>query len=76
MSFAMDREEETQDDPRVAERATLTAEEREAGTADAQKQAAAILADADERSATTRDTPGVERRSSEDTVPPDVDDPT
>jgi len=65
----MDRVDEP-GDSRVSERAELTAEERDAGSDDPLGQAAAILADADERSVMTRDTPGVERRSSEDTVEP------
>lgn len=47
---------------------TLLPEERDAGSDDPDAQAKAILDDARERAAITRDTPGVERRRSEDTV--------
>lgn len=46
----------------------LLPEEREAGSDDPDAQAKAIMDDAPERASLTRDTPGVERRTSEDTV--------
>ncbi len=46
----------------------LLPEEREAGSADPETQTRAILEDAKEREQQTRDSAGVERRRSEDTV--------
>lgn len=47
---------------------TMLPEEREAGSDDPDAQAKAIMDDARERATVTRDTPGVERRTSEETV--------
>jgi hypothetical protein len=57
-------------DPRVAERAELTADERAVGSDNPVAQAAAILTESDERAELTRDADGIERRRSEDTVEP------
>lgn len=46
----------------------LLPEEREAGSDDPQAQSRAIREDAAERAALTRDSDGIERRRSEDTV--------
>jgi hypothetical protein len=55
-------------DPRISARAGLTASEVAVGSDDPVAQATAILADSDDRSLLSRDTPGIERRRSEDTV--------
>ena len=57
-------------DPRISERAELSADERAVGSDNPVAQAAAILADSDERAELTRDADGIERRRSEDTVEP------
>jgi hypothetical protein len=57
-------------DPRVAERAELTADERAVGSDNPVAQAAAILTESDERAELSRDADGIERRRSEDTVEP------
>jgi hypothetical protein len=55
-------------DRRVDSRSELNVTEWAAGSDDPIAQATAILAESDERSELPRDTPGVERRRSEDTV--------
>ena len=57
-------------DPRIAERAELTADERAVGSDNPVAQAAAILAESDERAELAPDADGIERRRSEDTVEP------
>ena len=57
-------------DRRIVERAELNAEERKAGSDDPVVQATAILDDSDERARLDRESPGVEHRTSADTVPP------
>ncbi len=57
-------------DPRVSERAELTADERSVGSDNPVAQAAAILTESDERAQRSRDDDGIERRRSEDTVEP------
>jgi hypothetical protein len=57
-------------DPRVSERAELTADERSVGSDNPVAQAAAILTESDERADLLRDADGIERRRSEDTVEP------
>ncbi len=57
-------------DHRISARAELTVEEAAVGSDDPVAQAKAILAESDDRSELTRDTPGIERRRSEDTVEP------
>lgn len=59
---------EPSSDPRVYSRSELTVTEWAVGSDDPIAQATAILADSDERSELPRETPGVERRTSEDTV--------
>jgi len=60
------------DDGRVASRAHLTPEERQAGSDDPEAQARAILEDSEMRSLDRSAAPGtvVEHRRSEDTVEP------
>ena len=57
-------------DRRVGGRSELTVEEVAVGSDDPVAQANAILADSDTRTDLPRDTPGIERRRSEDTVEP------
>ena len=57
-------------DSRVYSRAELTVTEWAVGSDDPVAQATAILDDSDARTALPRDTPGVEHRTSEDTVEP------
>jgi hypothetical protein len=57
-------------DPRIYSRSELTVTEWAVGSDDPVAQATAILADSDERTELPRETPGVERRTSEDTVEP------
>jgi hypothetical protein len=58
----------TGSDRRVFARSELNVTEWAVGSDDPIAQATAILAESDERSELPRDTPGVERRKSEDTV--------
>jgi hypothetical protein len=62
--------DEPSPDSRVSSRSELTVTEWAAGSDDPIAQATAILADSDSRTELPRDTPGVERRTSEDTVEP------
>jgi len=55
-------------DSRVFSRSELNVTEWAVGSDDPVAQAAAIIADSDERMDTLPDTPGIERRKSEDTV--------
>jgi len=55
-------------DPRIYSRSELTVTEWAVGSDDPIAQATAILADSDARTELPRETPGVERRTSEDTV--------
>jgi len=55
-------------DRRVDGRSELTVEEVAVGSDDPVAQASAILADSDARTDLPRETPGIERRRSEDTV--------
>ena len=57
-------------DRRVDGRSELTVDEVAVGSDDPVSQASAILADSDARTDLPRDTPGIERRRSEDTVEP------
>ncbi len=57
-------------DRRVVARSELTVTEWAAGSDDPVAQASAILADSDARTELPRETPGVERRKSQDTVEP------
>jgi hypothetical protein len=57
-------------DRRVDGRSELTVEEVAVGSDDPVAQASAILADSDARADLPRETPGIERRRSEDTVEP------
>ena len=57
-------------DPRISERAELTADERAVGSDNPVAQAAAILTESDERAELPRDADGIERPRSEDTVEP------
>jgi hypothetical protein len=57
-------------DARVYSRAELTVTEWAVGSDDPVAQATAILDDSDARTELPRDTPGVERRTSQDTVEP------
>jgi hypothetical protein len=57
-------------DRRVDGRSELTVEEVAVGSDDPVAQANAILADSDARTDLPRETPGIERRRSEDTVEP------
>ena len=57
-------------DRRVDTRSELTVTEWAAGSDDPVAQASAILADSDARTDLPRQTPGVERRTSQETVEP------
>jgi hypothetical protein len=57
-------------DRRVYARSALNVTEWAVGSDDAFAQAAAIIEDSDARAVLPRETPGVERRRSEDTVNP------
>ncbi len=58
-----------EDDPRVASRASLLDEEREAGSDDPVAQARVILEESDERTLDRDAPPGtIEQRASEDTI--------
>jgi hypothetical protein len=59
---------DTPPDRRVEGRSELTVTESAVGSDDPVAQARAILAESDSRSNSTRDTPGIERRTSQDTV--------
>ncbi len=67
---ALVRSDEPSADSRVYSRSELTVTEWAAGSDDPIAQASAILADSDARTELPRDTPGVEHRTSEDTVEP------
>lgn len=60
--------DEPADDSRVFSRSELTVTEWAVGSDDPLAQASAIIADSDARTELPRDTPGVEHRTSEETV--------
>jgi hypothetical protein len=57
-------------DRRVDSRSELNVTEWAAGSDDPQAQASAIIADSDARTELPRETPGIERRTSQETVEP------
>jgi hypothetical protein len=67
---ALVHNDEPADSARVFSRSELTVTEWAVGSDDPVAQASAILDDSDARTELPRDTPGVEHRTSEDTVEP------